>query len=97
MKPIDADVLTKYINNIVPQNGNELGVLFQISNYIKRMSSLDVKPVIHGKWVIVPKSDVITYDHIKCSECGAFPLADAPSPYCSYCGASMEGYENETD
>lgn len=92
MRPIDADVLTNYIDNIVPQNGNELGVLFQISNYIKQMSPLDVKPVVHGEWIVYRLEPYLSEEYI-CSQCNQY--SRYKTRFCHYCGADMRGNTDE--
>lgn len=50
---------------------------------IREMKTADVVPVVHGRW-ICHDDGVIT-----CSECGNAESSD--SYYCRYCGAKMDG------
>lgn len=55
-----------------------------------------VDPVKHGRWVEQ------AWGWNKCSVCGATAPSDDVvyeylTPYCPYCGASMDGGEDETD
>ena len=60
-------------------------------------SEIDVAPVRHGRWIIDPQSQYGFPLHIylkrKCSECGH--SVDNPTPYCPWCGATMDAERKE--
>ena len=64
---------------------------------IKALPALDVVPVVHGHWIKVLGGNGLV-STIRCSECDNF---DNPSyiqgNYCWFCGAKMDGEENEAD
>ena len=76
------------------------------SQYIEIISTADVAPVVHGRWIFgkdlpcswgqIPKNKY----HLYCSECleQAFnrsedndPDFDVDTPYCPFCGCCMDG------
>ena len=54
---------------------------------INSIPAADVAPVVHGRWYY-HDDGVIT-----CSECGNAESSD--SYYCGYCGAKMDGGDND--
>lgn len=60
--------------------------LYKISNF----PAADVAPVAHGEWITID-------DISRCSECEYIPAYDSTiddlfySPFCSNCGAKMDG------
>lgn len=62
-----------------------------VPNVLKNMPAADVQPVRYGKWEGV---DHDTF--FKCSECGH--MTDWQRyKYCPYCGARMDGEQNENN
>ena len=59
----------------------------RIFEIISEIPAADVAPVVHGRW-ICHDDGVIT-----CSECGNAESSD--SYYCRYCGAKMDGGDND--
>ena len=60
-------------------------------NQAKYIESLDVAEVVHGNWVAVPSSDMMTGKAYKCSECGKMRYGSFMPNYCQNCGAKMDG------
>ena len=48
-------------------------------------------PVVHGRWVHVPSSDMMTGKAYKCSECNKMRYGSFMPNYCQNCGAKMDG------
>lgn len=51
----------------------------------------DVVEVKHGKWILVPSSDLATGKAYKCSECEKMRYGSYMPNYCQCCGAKMDG------
>ena len=51
---------------------------------------LEYAPVVHGRWVAVPSSDMMTGKAYKCSECGKMRYGSFMPNYCQCCGAKMD-------
>ena len=52
---------------------------------------VDAVEVVHGNWVAVPSSDMMTGKAYKCSECGKMRYGSFMPNYCQNCGAKMDG------
>lgn len=52
---------------------------------------VDVEPVVHGQWIPVPSSDMVTGKAYECSECKKMRFGSFKPNYCPNCGAKMEG------
>lgn len=93
MRPIDAIELQKLINKRMP------ALYLGISLMIEEIPTLDVKPVIKGKWITKIKSDLrgdMWPTNPKCSECGGEPYylnTIYNYKFCPYCGADMKEVE----
>ena len=61
---------------------------------IDKVPTLDAVPVVHGRWVPVPSSDMMTGKAYKCSECGKMRYGSFMPNYCQNCGADMRGDGN---
>ena len=59
-------------------------------NQAKYIESLDVVEVVHGRWVHVPSSDMMTGKAYKCSECNKMLYGSFMPNYCQNCGAKMD-------
>ena len=59
-------------------------------NQAKYIESLDVVEVVHGRWVHVPSSDMMTGKSYKCSECNKMRYGSFMPNYCQNCGAKMD-------
>lgn len=87
MRPIDADAL----KNAFEEDGHLSGY---IEEFIDDMPTLDVAPVVHGRWieytkVIIPEPYNKWEQAWKCSECG-FDEGFVGDDYCPNCGAIMD-------
>ena len=60
-----------------------------ITELVNGVSSADVAPVRHGRWVTDEEDDGWVWN--KCSECGYHMLSD--HRYCPNCGARMDAKE----
>lgn len=76
MRPIDADALLK---------GKEDHEMIS-THLIFNAPTLDVKPVIKGKWFDQGSMSC------RCSKCGCKNIKE--SPYCPWCGADMRESED---
>lgn len=85
MRPIDADALLEKMQ----RTSRYFSVVYDVD----AMPTLDVVPVVHGKWTKVKKSSGAW----ACSACGttvgAF-LAGC-SQYCYCCGTKMDGWDKD--
>lgn len=54
---------------------------------IRRIGTIEADPVVHGRWILDE------YGNPHCSVCEH--VQDAPTNYCSECGADMRGDQNE--
>lgn len=50
--------------------------------------------VVHGRWIAVPSSDMMTGKAYKCSECNKMRYGSFMPNYCQNCGAKMDGDGN---
>ena len=48
-----------------------------------------------GRWIAVPSSDMSTGKAYKCSECSKMRYGSYHPNYCQYCGAKMDGCEQD--
>lgn len=94
MRPIDADAL----KNAFEEDGHLSGY---IEEFIDDMPTLDVAPVVHGRWVYDPNAMDWNLGGYVCSRCGVRnnnlpgdlkynPLMFSGSTYCPNCGARMD-------
>ena len=84
MRPIDADAL----KNVFEEDGHLSGY---IEGFIDDMPTLDVAPVVHGRWIRLQHSGSIV-----CSNCGRRIRKNCGNDYadfenhCPNCGARMD-------
>ena len=65
---------------------------------IEDMPTADVQEVNHGRWVKAERRGCVTYhdSYAECSNCHGEPLQFCRDfKYCPWCGAKMDGGENE--
>lgn len=62
-----------------------------IYDIIKATPAVDAVPVVHGRWVHVPSSDMMTGKAYKCSKCSKMRYGSFMPNYCGNCGARMDG------
>jgi rubrerythrin len=58
-------------------------------------AATDTEEVVHGRWVRVPSSDMMTGKAYKCSECNKMRYGSYVPNYCQNCGAKMDGERRE--
>lgn len=69
-----------------------------VKSVIRGIPAADVAPVVHAKWINLPKYKSVggTFQKAQiCSACNAFYVSDANTPfsnhrYCADCGAKMD-------
>lgn len=71
-------------------NDAEIDILDAIIEDISRMPTVEAKPIIHAKWVSKIPGSILS----ECSHCN-FGCGSYSYEYCPYCGARMDGEENE--
>lgn len=90
MRLIDAGALIAEMHNVILEDGEDRSTFYAV---IERQPTID--PVKHGRWSRehLPSTSGGTYEVWRCSECqSAFNWR---MRYCGYCGARMEGEEDE--
>lgn len=103
MRPIDADKLTKKLDELYAEvegidfSGVEGFHLFQdgivdAQYAVDEMPTIDAEQVKHGHWIGVEYDDNDLCFVSKCSECGEVfeKTEDGNWNYCPNCGAKME-------
>ena len=89
MRPIDADELEKSLENYSNNHGL-INAFVEFLNVVDEIHTLNVKPVVHGRWVSYPHQ----IDR-ECSICGhtePYKFADKDAEifnFCPHCGADM--------
>ena len=87
MRPIDAEAITDKLKSLFPM------VADGVNNIIDNAPTLDVKPVVHGKWQRnFSRPNVFADLFWHCSNCGykaSYTYADIYYNYCPNCGADM--------
>ena len=58
--------------------------------YLANAPSVDAVEVVHGRWVHVPSSDMMTGKAYKCSKCNKMRYGSFMPNYCQNCGAKMD-------
>ena len=61
-----------------------------ILDSIDAQPTVDAVEVVHGRWIHVPSSDMMTGKAYKCSECGKMRYGSYMPNYCQVCGAKMD-------
>lgn len=84
---IDADALVA----LIQQEPTDGMYTEEIVVVIAEQPTIEAAPVVHGRWVHVPSSDMITGKAYKCSECGKMRYGSYMPNYCQYCGSKMDG------
>lgn len=57
----------------------------------RTIPTVDAVEVVHGRWIHVPSSDMMTGKAYKCSECNKMRYGSFMPNYCQNCGAKMDG------
>lgn len=79
--------LIEYIRCL--ENNYNVAVSFN-ENQAKCIEALDAVKVVHGRWIAVPSSDMMTGKAFKCSECNKMRYGSFMPNYCQNCGAKMD-------
>lgn len=64
---------------------------FEFLRMVNDAPAADVEPVVHGQWIAVPSSDMMTGKAYICSECKKMRWGAFAPNYCQNCGARMDG------
>ena len=88
MRLIDADALGRDAFHI-KQYGKGIRCVVDWDD-IEAAPTVDAAPVVHGRWVAVPSSDMMTGKAYKCSECNKMRYGSFMPNYCQICGAKMD-------
>lgn len=92
MRLIDADeLLKKHTCDVYGAYDDSCMVQAVFVPYIKGAPTIEATPVVHGRWIHVPSSDMMTGKAYKCSECGKMRYGSYMPNYCQCCGARMDG------
>ena len=90
MRLIDADALI--MDRIETEMASNEMRLYISKNQIDHAPTVDVVPVVHGHWEIVPNDENKDgYYQMRCSVCGSILWSIEPEElYCCKCGAKMD-------
>lgn len=92
MEVIDVKAAKEYVMGNYPNDP----LLKHIAvSLLEQLPKVEAKVVIHGNWVAVPSSDMMTGKAYKCSECGKMRYGSYMPNYCAHCGAKMDGVNND--
>lgn len=86
MRPIDADALLEKMQ----RTSRYFSVVYDVD----AMPTLDVAPVVHGRWVLL---DECYNEGVYCSACHkkvykkCYANQKIKSKFCPHCGAKMDG------
>ena len=97
MRLIDADELKRDCLTLPRVLDDEFVIHVQMKDVTKSINNaptIEAEPVRHGRWEECGQYDV--YDYCQCSECGYFSF-DGETNYCPYCGAKMDGGDENED
>lgn len=105
MRAIDKDAFGRYLNDFQLSHASveqerEYAVIGTVMQMLDAMPTLDVAPVVHGRWVDMQEDDA-TEGMWRCSVCGSDRYFDVMTPtecgcyHCPNCGAKMDGDGNE--
>ena len=99
---IDADKLIERLLKlkVVTDDMYGMGIargIERAETAIEMQPTADVVEVRHGRWIRVESSDMATGIANKCSECDKMRYGSWLPPYCSICGAKMDGERSKKD
>ena len=92
---IDARWLTSQMHLICEACQTENIFIDAIIDAIDNAPEVDAVEVVHGRWIPVPSSDMMTGKAYKCSECGKMRYGSYFPNFCQNCGAKMDGDGND--
>lgn len=95
MRLIDVDKVINSMQKCLDENPDEKDSVAYFAfetliTALKQEPTVDAVPVVHGRWVAVPSSDMMTGKAYKCSECGKMRYGSFMPNYCQCCGAKMD-------
>lgn len=92
---IDANALIEHLTRCIDaEKGLFRAVCVAIKCFVEQMPTVDAVEVVHGRWIHVPSSDMMTGKAYKCSECNKMRYGSFMPNYCQICGAKMDGDGN---
>ena len=83
--------ISKRVTPLIQQGCHQQRVYSEVLQVIAEADTVDAVEVVHGRWVAVPSSDMMTGKAYKCSECGKMRYGSYMPNYCQCCGAKMDG------
>lgn len=113
-KYVDTDTIVEKLWPVDPENDGSDGCTVVLQNLtftsadleslLDEIPAADVVPVVHAKWIDLPKYKSVggTFQKAQiCSACKAFYVSDANTPfsnhrYCADCGAIMDLKDKQT-
>ena len=95
---IERDAVLSDLEAAEKHGGMGMIIANTLKRYVKRVPSADVAPVVHAKWINLPRYKSVggTFQKAQiCSACNAFYVSDVNTPfsnhrYCADCGAKMD-------
>ena len=87
---IDADALIEYIDEDHSYSGLPMAAHVLTMELLTYAPTIDAVEVVHGRWIAVPSSDMMTGKAFKCSECNKMRYGSFMPNYCQNCGARMD-------
>ena len=90
---IDADALKERAIRVVTTKFPHVYFKAVGTREIDKQPTVEAEPVVHGQWI--PHENMIRsplFEDYSCSECGK---AGFHTNFCAYCGAKMDGKEEE--
>ena len=78
----------KLLSHLFNKQDEPLDVMREITE----VPAADVAPVRHGRWIVFDSENP---ESKECTACGYLFSRIHPSNYCPYCGALMDGKEND--
>ena len=91
---IDANQLKTDMYLLARLGDNENIFIDVIIDEIDNADDVNAVEVVHGRWIHVPSSDMMTGKAYKCSECNKMRYGSFMPNYCQNCGAKMDGDGN---
>ena len=87
---IDAEKLETRMGDLCDEFDTDHLFIDAIIYEIGNAPTMDVAEVVHGRWVHVPSSDMMTGKAYICSECKKMRYGSFVPNYCQNCGAKMD-------
>ena len=91
---IDANALLEKVQFRMEIDNKNAEIIAGCVNIARRLienaPTVDAVEVVHGRWIAVPSSDMMTGKAFKCSECNKMRYGSFMPNYCQNCGAKMD-------